>query len=611
MAAPLNPAYRSHTCGELRAEHVDQEVTLSGWIYRKRDHGGLAFVDLRDNDGVTQLVFDPDHAGAAMIDQVTHTTLESVIKVTGKVIKREGSQINENMPTGEIEIDVTAMEILSEVEELPYNITDDTVPEDMRLKYRFMDLRTETMHANIHLRSDVISYLRSQMWAEGFREFQTPILTASSPEGARDYLVPSRSHPGQFYALPQAPQQFKQLLMMSGFDKYFQIAPCFRDEDARADRTPGDFYQLDMEMSFVTQEDVFALNERVLGGLFEKFLNWGDFERTMDKPEWKHIPYEESMLKYSSDKPDLRCPLEIMDVSEAFLSSDFQVFKNIVENGGAIRAIPAPGATAQSRKWFDDIGKWAQKELGAPAAPGYISWGDEGFKGPLLKFLREDQVTHMFEDAGLGKGDVLFFVGAKGAALHKLAGPLRVKVGEELGLNEKNVFRFCWIVDFPMFELDEDTGKIDFSHNPFSMPQGGLKALEEEDPLTIKAWQYDLVCNGFELSSGAIRNHKPEIMYKAFEMAGYPKEEVDARFGGMIRALKHGAPPHGGIAPGVDRIVMLLADTPNIREIIAFPLTQRGEDLLMGAPAPAMPEQLKELYLQHRPLPQKDKEDAA
>lgn len=599
----LNPQYRTHTCGALTAENAGQTVTLSGWIYRKRDHGGVAFIDLRDDSGITQLVFDPEGSSADCVEKVTHLSLESVIQITGQVNKRDKGAINPNMPTGEIEIDVAELTIHSAIAQIPYNITDDTVPEDMRLKYRFMDLRTEGLHSRIHLRSDVIANIRQRMWNHGFREFQTPILTASSPEGARDYLVASRTHPGKFYALPQAPQQFKQLLMVSGFDKYFQIAPCFRDEDARADRTPGDFYQLDMEMSFVTQEDIFALNEDVLGGIFEDFRNWNGMERTMDKPAWKRIPYAESMLKYSVDKPDLRCPLEIMDVSDVFLVSDFKVFKSIVERGGHIRAIPAPKATEKPRSWFEGLGKWAQKELGAPAAPGYISWASEGFKGPLTKFLEESAIKDMFAQANIGKGDTLFFVAGKGNALHKIAAPLRVRLGEDLGLNEKDVFRFCWIVDFPMFEADEETGKLDFSHNPFSMPQGGMGALENDDPLEIKAWQYDLVCNGFELSSGAIRNHKPEVMYKAFEMAGYSNADVDARFGGMIRALKHGAPPHGGIAPGIDRIVMLLAEQKNIREVIAFPLTQRGEDLLMGAPAEAQPLQLKELFLQHKNLP--------
>jgi aspartyl-tRNA synthetase len=606
MTQQLNPTYRTHTCGQLNAEHVGTDVTLAGWIYRKRDHGGLAFVDLRDHFGVTQLVFDPENAGEKLIDDVTHLSLESVVKITGKVVRRDDGQVNAAMPTGQVEVDVTTMDILSRVEQIPYNIADATVPEEMRLKYRFMDLRTEGMHANIQLRCAVIKSLRQHMWAQGFQEIQTPILTSSSPEGARDYLVPSRLHPGQFYALPQAPQQFKQMLMMAGFDKYFQIAPCFRDEDARADRTPGDFYQLDMEMSFIEQEDIFELNEKVLGEVFEEFLEWLGKQRRMDPTPWRKISYAEAMLKYASDKPDLRCPLEILDVSGVFEVSDFAVFKDIVKNGGFVRAIPAPGATKQSRKWFDDIGRWAQKELGAPAAPGYISWAGGEFKGPLAKFLEKDQLRSIFEQAGLKSGDVLFFVAADEPLVYKLAGPLRVKIGKELELNETDVFRFCWIVDFPMFEKDEETGAIDFSHNPFSMPQGGLKALEEQDPLEVKALQYDLVCNGFELSSGAIRNHLPEVMYKAFGIAGYSAEEVDEKFGGMIRALKLGAPPHGGFAPGIDRIVMLLAETPNIREVIAFPLTQRGEDLLMGAPAPVSEQQLKELFLQHRKLPREE-----
>jgi aspartyl-tRNA synthetase len=606
MTQQLNPTYRTHTCGQLSAEHVGTDVTLAGWIYRKRDHGGLAFVDLRDHFGITQLVFDPENAGKKLIDEVTHLSLESVVKITGKVVRRDDGQVNAAMPTGQVEVDVTTMDILSRVDQIPYNITDATVPEEMRLKYRFMDLRTERMHTNIQLRSAVIMSLRRRMWAQGFQEIQTPILTSSSPEGARDYLVPSRLHPGQFYALPQAPQQFKQMLMMAGFDKYFQIAPCFRDEDARADRTPGDFYQLDMEMSFVEQEDIFELNEKVLGEVFEEFLDWQGKQRRMDPTPWRKISYAEAMLKYASDKPDLRCPLEILDVSGVFEVSDFAVFKDIVKNGGFVRAIPAPGATKQSRKWFDDIGRWAQKELGAPAAPGYISWVGGEFKGPLAKFLEKDQLRSIFEQAGLKSGDVLFFVAADEPLVYKLAGPLRVKIGEELELNETDVFRFCWIVDFPMFERDEETRAIDFSHNPFSMPQGGLKALEEQNPLEVKALQYDLVCNGFELSSGAIRNHLPEVMYKAFGIAGYSAEEVDKKFGGMIRALKLGAPPHGGFAPGIDRIVMLLAETPNIREVIAFPLTQRGEDLLMGAPAPASEQQLKELFLQHRKLPREE-----
>jgi len=598
-----NP-YRTHLCGALTKADVGADVMLSGWIFRRRDHGGVVFIDLRDNDGITQVVFHPDTAGADLIDTVTHTSLESVIKVTGKVVARDDAQANPNMATGAIEVDVSACEVLSAVAQMPYNISDESTPEDMRLQYRFLDLRTENMHTNIHLRADVIASIRKRMWANDFKEFNTPILTASSPEGARDYLVPSRQHPGKFYALPQAPQQFKQLLMISGFDKYFQIAPCFRDEDGRADRTPGDFYQLDMEMSFVTQEDIFALNEDVLGGVFEEFLGHDGKSRTMDSAPWKRIPYKESMLKYGNDKPDLRCPIEIFDASDVFAASDFAVFKGIVEGGGVVRAVPAPSAAAQSRKWFDDLGNWLRKEYNAPAAPGYITLKEGEFKGPLTKFLSTEQVQNLFDEAGLKEGDALFFLAGKEADVCKWAGVVRTKLGVDLGLSEDdNVFRFCWIVDFPMFEADEDTGKIDFSHNPFSMPQGGLEALKTKDPLDVLAYQYDLVCNGYELSSGAIRNHLPELMYKAFGIAGYSEEEVNTNFTGMVNALKHGAPPHGGIAPGIERIVMLLAGAPNIREVIAFPLTQKGQDLMMGAPSEVSAEQLKELCLVHRGLP--------
>lgn len=594
-----NP-YRTHLCAALTKADVGSNVTLSGWIFRRRDHGGVVFIDLRDNDGITQVVFHPDTAGEDIINTITHTSLESVIQVTGQVVARDDAQINPNMATGEIEVDVATCEILSAVDTMPYNISDESTPEDMRLKYRFLDLRTENMHTNIHLRSDVIASLRKRMWANDFREFNTPILTASSPEGARDYLVPSRQHPGKFYALPQAPQQFKQLLMISGFDKYFQIAPCFRDEDGRADRTPGDFYQLDMEMSFVTQEDIFALNEDVLGGVFKEFLG----DRKMDDAPWTRIPYRESMLKYGNDKPDLRCPIEIFDASDVFAASDFAVFKSIVADGGVVRAVPAPTAASQSRKWFDDLGNWLRKEYNAPAAPGYITKKEGTYKGPLTKFLTESQVDALFAEANLGEGDALFFLAGKETQVCKWAGVVRTKLGVDLNLSEgDDVFRFCWIVDFPMFEADEDTGKIDFSHNPFSMPQGGLDALETQDPLDVLAYQYDLVCNGFELSSGAIRNHLPAVMYKAFGIAGYTEEEVNTNFTGMVTALKHGAPPHGGIAPGIERIVMLLAGAPNIREVIAFPLTQKGQDLMMGAPSEVSPEQLRELCLVHRGLP--------
>ncbi len=601
---PVTNPYRTHLCGALTKADVGTDVMLSGWIFRRRDHGGVVFIDLRDNDGITQVVFHPDTAGAKLIDTVTHTSLESVIKVTGKVVARDDAQVNPNMATGAVEIDVSGCEILSAVEQMPYNISDESTPEDMRLKYRFLDLRTEQMHTNIHLRADVIASIRKRMWANDFKEFNTPILTASSPEGARDYLVPSRQHPGKFYALPQAPQQFKQLLMISGFDKYFQIAPCFRDEDGRADRTPGDFYQLDMEMSFVTQEDIFALNEDVLGGVFNEFLGHDGKSRKMDKAPWKRIPYKESMLKYGNDKPDLRCPIEIFDASDVFAASDFAVFKGIVEGGGVVRAVPAPTAAGQSRKWFDDLGNWLRKEYNAPAAPGYITLKEGEFKGPLTKFLSTEQVQNLFNEAGLKEGDALFFLAGKESDVCKWAGVVRTKLGVDLGLSEDDsVFRFCWIVDFPMFEADEDTGKIDFSHNPFSMPQGGLEALETKDPLDVLAYQYDLVCNGYELSSGAIRNHLPELMYKAFGIAGYSEEEVNTNFTGMVNALKHGAPPHGGIAPGIERIVMLLAGAPNIREVIAFPLTQKGQDLMMGAPSEVSAEQLKELCLVHRGLP--------
>ena len=603
----ITSIYRSHSCGALNAAHVGEQVTLAGWIYRRRDHGGVVFIDLRDTYGITQIVFHPDAAGAKLIDKVTHTSLETCVKVSGKVVKRAPGQENPNMATGDIEVDCTTFEVLGPVEKLPYNISDSSIPEDLRLQYRFLDLRTEGMQKQIRLRNSIIAALRQRMWAQGFQEFQTPILTSSSPEGARDFLVPSRLHPGKFYALPQAPQQFKQLLMISGFDRYFQIAPCFRDEDARADRSPGEFYQLDVEMSFVEQDDVFAVMENVIGGVFNDFAAG----RKVDAAPFVRIPYADAMLKYGCDKPDLRNPLEVFDVSYTFVQSGFGVFKGIVENGGHVRALPAPGAAAQPRSWFDKIGSGAQSELGAPAAPGYITLTAEGYKGPIAKFLTEEQMDSMFAEGMLGEGDVLFFVAGKGASFYKIVAALRSRLGEQLNLCEKDVFRFCWIVDFPMFELNEDNGKIEFSHNPFSMPQGGMDALTGQNPLDIKAWQYDIVVNGVELSSGAIRNHRADIMYKAFEIAGYSKSFVDEKFGGMIRALKNGAPPHGGIAPGVDRMVMLLADTPNIREVIAFPLNQRAEDLLMQAPNEASPEQLAELCLRHTNLPQKPEAKSA
>ena len=605
----MTNTYRTHTCTELTKTNVGSTVKLAGWIFRRRDHGGVVFIDLRDNEGITQVVFHPEGAGADLIEEITHTALESVIAIEGKVVARADDQINPNMVTGEIEVDVATCEILSKVENLPYNISDDSVPEEMRLRYRFMDLRTERMHAISHLRSDFIASIRKRMWDKGFKEFQTPILTASSPEGARDFLVPSRLHPGKFYALPQAPQQFKQLIMVSGFDKYFQIAPCFRDEDPRADRSPVDFYQLDLEMSFVDQEDVFNVLEDVIGGVFDEFKNWGEGTihegRTMNTPAWPRIPYADAMLKYASDKPDLRNPIEVQDISDIFMKTDFAVFKNIIADGGHVRAIPAPKAAEKPRSWFDQIGGWAQKELGAPAAPGYISLKEGEFKGPLFKFLGEENTKEVFERCGCGEGDVVFFVASKGSMLYRIISPLRDRLGADLDLINKNEFKFAWIVDYPMFEADDD-GKVDFSHNPFSMPQGGMEALENEDPLSLKAWQYDLVCNGYELCSGAIRNHKPEIMYKAFELAGYPAEEVDKRFKGMINAFKHGAPPHGGAAPGIDRMIMLLADTANIRDVILFPANGQGEDIMMGSPSVVDEAQLKELCLTHRGLPKKD-----
>ena len=590
----MSHSYRTHHCAQLSAQEINQEVRLSGWIYRRRDHGGVVFIDLRDHYGVTQVVFHPE---SALIDKVSHLSLESVIQVTGKVIAREEAQINSKLPTGEIEVEVTAVEVLSEVESLPWAIADESIPEELRLKHRYMDLRREKLHANINLRSDVIASIRKRMWALGFREYQTPILTASSPEGARDFLVPSRLHPGQFYALPQAPQQFKQLLMMSGFDKYFQVAPCFRDEDPRADRSPGEFYQLDIEMSFVEQDDVFAVTENVIGGLFQEFSGERKVVTGTDSQAFVRIPFDDALLKYGTDKPDLRNPIEIADVSDIFAASEFKAFKGVVEKGGVVRAIPAPKAATQPRSWFDKLVGWATKELGAGGL-GYITKTDEGeYKGPIAKFLSEEQIDDIFAKSDAGKGDVVFFMACEKHHIMKLVGPVRTRLGEDLDLIEKGVFKFCWIVDFPMFEYDEENKKMEFSHNPFSMPQGGLEALESQNPLDIKAFQYDVVCNGFELSSGAIRNHRPDVMYKAFEIAGYTRSEVDVNFGGMISAFKYGAPPHGGIAPGIDRMVMLLADVPNIREIIAFPMNQRAQDLMMGAPANVSPEQLRELNI--------------
>ena len=594
-------AYRSHTCGQLRASDVGARVRLSGWVHRKRDHGNLLFVDLRDHYGLTQCVLDTE---SPVFKTVEGFRPESVVTFTGKVVAREPSTVNAKLPTGEIEVRIEEATLQSASEVLPFQVAQEgDYPEDMRLKYRFLDLRTERLHANIVLRSQVIASIRRRMIEQGFTEFQTPILTSSSPEGARDYLVPSRLHPGKFYALPQAPQQFKQLLMVSGFDRYFQIAPCFRDEDARADRSPGEFYQLDFEMSFVTQEDVFAAIEPVLGGVFEEFSRG----RGVTKPPFPRIPFDEAMLKYGSDKPDLRNPLVIADVGEVFAGSDFKVFAGIVAAGGVVRAIPAPKTADRPRSFFDKMNAWAQGE-GAPGL-GYIVFEGDAAKGPIAKFLNEERLAKLKALAGVGAGDAVFFVADKKAlAAAKLAGAARKKLGEELELIKAGEFRFCWIVDFPMYELNEDTGRVEFSHNPFSMPQGGLEALTTKDPLTIKAFQYDIVCNGVELSSGAIRNHLPEIMYKAFEIAGYTQADVENRFGGMLNAFKFGAPPHGGSAPGIDRIVMLLADEPNIREVVAFPMTQGAIDLLMQAPNTVDPARLKELHIKPDLPPVKKKD---
>ena len=583
-------AYRTHNCSQLRKSDVGQTVRLSGWIHRTRDHGGVLFVDLRDHYGLTQIVTDED---SEVFQALERARSESVITVTGEVVARSEGTINPNLPTGEIEVRAREVTMQSPADELPLPVAgEQEYPEDIRLRYRFLDLRRERIHANIMLRSAVIASLRRRMIDQGFTEFQTPILTASSPEGARDYLVPSRVHPGKFYALPQAPQMFKQLLMVAGFDRYFQIAPCFRDEDARADRSPGEFYQLDLEMSFVTQDDVFAALEPVLAGVFEEFANG---KAVTPAGEFPRIPYAEAMLKYGSDKPDLRNPLEITDVTEHFRGSGFGLFDKIVGSGGVVRAIPAPGAGANSRKFFDDMNDWARSE--GHAGLGYINIRDGVPGGPIAKNHGEEGTAKLLAELGLGGKDGVFFAAGKPLQAAKLAGAARTRVGEQLGLIEQGVFKFCWIVDFPMFEYDEDAKKIDFSHNPFSMPQGELEALETKDPLDILAWQYDIVCNGVELSSGAIRNHRPDIMYKAFAIAGYSQEEVDANFSGMINAFKFGAPPHGGSAPGVDRIVMLLADEPNLREVVLFPLNQKAEDLMMNAPSPVSLKQLRELNI--------------
>jgi aspartyl-tRNA synthetase len=574
----------------LRAANVGETVRLSGWIHRKRDHGGVLFIDLRDHHGITQIVAA---AGSPMLELLESLRVESVVTVTGVVVARGAEAVNPRLPTGEIEVQAREVEVQSAAAELPMPVAgEQDYPEEIRLKYRYLDLRREQVHANIMLRSAVIASIRRRMIDQGFTEFQTPILTASSPEGARDYLVPSRVHPGKFYALPQAPQMFKQLIMVAGFDRYFQIAPCFRDEDARADRSPGEFYQLDFEMSFVTQDDVFAAIEPVLSGVFDEFAAG----RTVTPAgEYPRIPYKEALLKYGTDKPDLRNPLLISDVGEHFQGSGFGLFAGIVEKGGVVRAVPAPGTAEKSRKFFDDMNEWARGE--GFAGLGYATRKAGEWGGPIAKNHGTEGMDALAAAMGLGPDDGIFFAAGKEDEAARLAGAARARVGEQLELIEKGSFRFCWIVDFPMYEYNDEQKKIDFSHNPFSMPQGGLEALEGKDPLDILAWQYDIVCNGVELSSGAIRNHRPDIMYKAFEIAGYTRQEVDRDFAGMINAFKYGAPPHGGSAPGIDRIVMLIADEPNIREVILFPMNQKAEDLMMNAPAPVMPKQLKELQI--------------
>lgn len=594
--------FRSHTCNALTKSEVGQIVKLSGWVHRKRDHGHLLFIDLRDHYGITQLVANSER-DQALFDSLAQVRFESVITVVGKVVARTAETINKELATGEIEVSVESYILESAADVLPLQVNSDAeFPEDTRLTYRFLDLRREKLHRNVLLRSQVIASLRRRMTERGFNEFQTPILTASSPEGARDYLVPSRVHPGKFYALPQAPQMFKQLLMVAGFDKYFQIAPCFRDEDARADRSPGEFYQLDIEMSFVTQDDVFAAIEPVLHGVFTEFS-----KKQVTPAPFPRIPYRQSMLEYGSDKPDLRNPIKIADTVEVFQGSGFGIFNKVLESGGVIRAIPAPKTADQPRSFFDKMIAYAQS-LGA-AGLAYITFAADGTpKSPIAKFLTPEKLELLKKTAKLENGDSVFFSSGDILAASKLAGQVRNKLGEELGLIEKDCYKFCWVVDFPYYEWDEEEKKIIFSHNPFSMPQGGMDALtaangDKEKLLAILANQYDIVCNGIELSSGAIRNHRPEIMYKAFEIAGYSKETVDARFGAMINAFKFGAPPHGGLAPGVDRMVMLLANEPNIREVIVFPMNQKAEDLMMQAPAYVEDKQLRELSLQLQATP--------
>jgi aspartyl-tRNA synthetase len=586
QAAPPAHRYRTHTCNDLRMSDVGKRVRLSGWIARRRDHGGLLFFDLRDNYGITQVLIQ---AGSSISEAAAKLSKETVVRVDGIVSKRPDEMRNANIATGEIEIIADEIEVLGPAQPLPFQVMEDTgAPEEMRLTYRYLDLRREKLHQNILMRARVISSLRRRMTEEGFTEFQTPILTSSSPEGARDYLVPSRRHPGKFYALPQAPQQFKQLLMVSGFDRYFQIAPCFRDEDARADRSPGEFYQLDMEMSFATQDDVFAVVERVLTGVFNEFGN-----RPEVHPPFPRLSYADTMAKYGTDKPDLRIPTVIHDVTDIFAGSQFAAF-----TARQVRALPVPGGAAQSRSWYDKLTDLA-KQMGATVFTWVTIGTDGAIKGPIAKFLTEDEVGRLKTQLKVAEGDSVIMMGDVSVdLLGSVMGRLRVRIAEMLDQIDDTRYNFCWITDFPMFEKNPDTGQIEFSHNPFSMPQGGMEALLTQDPLTIKAFQYDIVCNGYELSSGAVRNHDPETMYKAFEIAGYDRSVVDRKFPALQQAFRYGAPPHAGIAPGVDRIVMLITGERNIREVITFPMNQQAQDLLMGAPSGVTPQQLKDVHIQ-------------
>ena len=588
--------YRTHLCNQLRESDAGTTASISGWIHRKRDHGNLLFVDLRDHYGVTQCVVDKTNNKLLTI--IDSLRSESVIKISGIVVKRDKETINTSLETGKIEISIEHLEVLSKADELPMPVFGDhDYPEEIRLKYRFLDIRREELHKNLVLRSSVISYIRQEMTDSGFLEMQTPILTASSPEGARDYLVPSRLHPGKFYALPQAPQQFKQLIMVGGFDKYFQIAPCFRDEDARADRSPGEFYQLDMEMSFVEQEDVFNAIEPILYNIFKKFSKY-----TISEPPFQRLTFKESMQKYGTDKPDLRNPIELCDLTDEFNLDEvkFDAFKKVISNGGKVIGIPAPESANRPRSFFDSLNDWARKEMNAPGL-GYIVLEGEGDKikgkGPIAKFIPDNVIESICKKGNVKQGDSIFFSCADEKSAFELASFARNKIADELDISEKEVFRFCWILDFPMYEINQESGKIDFSHNPFSMPQGGIESLKNSDPLEILGYQYDIVCNGIELSSGAIRNHLPDVMFKAFEIAGYSKDHVMEKFGGIVNAFKYGVPPHGGIAPGIDRIVMLLAEEKNIREVILFPMNQQAQDLMMNAPADVPDSNLKDLNI--------------